>query len=293
MTSDTEIDADEPPAPDPDAVDPDAVDLGGVVGRSRAGSSFSLDDHDPRETFGWDKESAKARLASEVAAVAELQTLLFAEGTRALLVVLQAMDAAGKDGVLRTVLTGLNPAGVRVTPFGVPSEEELAHDFLWRVHRQTPAKGQLGVFNRSHYEDVLVVRVKGLVPKRVWQKRYDHIAAFEETLVDEGTAVVKLYLNVSNEKQRERLQGRVDNPDERWKFRAGDLDDRKLWPDYMKAYTEAIRRTDADHAPWYVVPADRKWVRNLVVARILRHELAKIDPKFPPAEEGIAGTIVE
>ncbi|WP_227462374.1 PPK2 family polyphosphate kinase [Desertimonas flava] len=294
MTSDTEIDPDETTADtEPTGSAPEDLDLGGVVARSRAGSSFSLDDHDPRDTFGWDKEAAKARVLSEIAVVAELQKLLFAERKQALLVVLQAMDAAGKDGVLRTVLTGLNPAGVHVTSFGVPSEEELAHDFLWRVHRQTPAKGQIGVFNRSHYEDVLVVRVKGLAPAKVWKKRYDHIAAFERTLVDDGTAVVKLYLNVSNEKQRERLQDRVDSPDERWKFRRGDLEDRKLWPDYMAAYTEAIRRTDADHAPWYVVPADRKWVRNLVVARILRHELEQLDPKFPPPEPGIAGTIVE
>lgn len=284
MTPDTEIST---------APDPDSIELGDVVDTSRAGRSFSLDDHDPRETFGWDKESAKARLVTEVAAVAELQKLLFAEGKRALLVVLQAMDAAGKDGVLRTVLTGLNPAGIRVTSFGVPSEEDLGHDFLWRVHRNTPAKGQIGVFNRSHYEDVLVVRVKELAAKKVWQKRFGHIGAFERALVDEGTSVVKLYLNLSNEKQRERLQDRVDSPDEQWKFRSGDLEDRKLWPAYMKAYTEAIRRTDADHAPWYVVPADRKWVRNLVVARILRHELETIDPKFPPAEPGIAGTIVE
>lgn len=288
MTPDTEIAAEVPMAPDPDS-----VELGDVVDKSRAGGSLSLRNHDPRETFGWDKDSAKARLVTEVAAVAELQKLLFAEGKRALLVVLQAMDAAGKDGVLRTVLTGLNPAGIRVTSFGVPSEEDLGHDFLWRVHRNTPAKGQIGVFNRSHYEDVLVVRVKELAAKKVWQKRYDHIEAFERTLVDEGTSVVKLYLNLSNEKQRERLQDRVDSPDEQWKFRSGDLEDRKLWPAYMKAYTDAIRRTDADHAPWYVVPADRKWVRNLVVARILRHELEKIDPKFPPAEPGIAGTIVE
>lgn len=263
-----------------------------VIAATRAGARVSLDDHDPRETFGWDKTAAKARLAEEVAELAALQKLLFAEGTRSLLLVLQAMDAGGKDGVLRSVLTGLNPAGVRVASFGVPSEEEQGHDFLWRVHRHTPARGQIGVFNRSHYEDVLVVRVKDLAPEDVWSRRYDHIRAFEQLLVDEGTAVVKIYLNVSNEEQRERLQDRIDSPDERWKFRAGDLEDRALWPQFREAYTEAIRRTDADHAPWYVVPGDRKWVRNLVVARILRHELGRLDPQYPEPAEGIEGTVV-
>lgn len=225
--------------------------------------------------------------------VAELQRRLFAAESSALLIVLQAMDAGGKDGTIRSVMNGLNPAGVDVNSFGVPSEEERAHDYLWRVHAHAPAKGQIGVFNRSHYEDVLVVRVKNLAPKSVWSRRYAHIKNFERMLGDEGTHVVKIFLNVSKEEQRERMQDRVDDPDERWKFRLGDLDDRKLWDDYQLAFRDAIRKTATADAPWYVVPADRKWVRNLVVAKILRHHLERVDPQYPSSEEGIEGIVVE
>jgi PPK2 family polyphosphate:nucleotide phosphotransferase len=258
----------------------------------RVDGKLDLDDHDPGETFGWDKEAATAELDVEVARLSELQMLLFAEKQRSVLVVLQAMDAGGKDGVLREVLTGLNPAGVRVTSFGVPSEAERAHDYLWRVHQHTPADGQIAVFNRSHYEDVLVVRVKNLAPSSIWRKRYTQIRNWEQMLVDEGTTIVKLYLNISTEEQRERLQDRVDSPDERWKFRLGDLDDRKLWPDYMKAFHDALVRTSTPSAPWYVVPADRKWVRNLAAAKVLRHTIAQLDPQLPPPEEGIEGVKV-
>ncbi len=263
-----------------------------LLDRMRVNGSLDLDEHDPGETFGWEKESAKAEFDAEVAALGDLQKMLFAEGTRSVLVVLQAMDAGGKDGVLREVLTGINPAGVRVTSFGVPTEEERSHDYLWRVHQHTPADGQIGVFNRSHYEDVLVVRVKELAPPSVWRQRYTHICNWEQMLVDEGTAIVKLYLHISNEEQRERLQDRVDSPDERWKFRLGDLEDRELWPDYMKAFRDALVRTSTPSAPWYVVPGDRKWVRNLAVAKILRHTIAQLDPQFPPPEEGIDGVKV-
>lgn len=264
-----------------------------VLKRIRVDGKLDLADHDPGESFGWDKDETKAELDDEVAGLHELQKMLFAEGKQSLLVVLQAMDAGGKDGVLRDVFTGLNPAGVRVAAFGVPSEEELGHDFLWRIHRHAPADGQIAVFNRSHYEDVLVVRVKGLAPESVWRKRYDHIVAFEQMLADEGTAIVKIFLNVSAEEQRERFQGRIDNDDERWKFRLGDLDDRKLWPEYMKAYRDALRHTSTDAAPWYVVPADRKWVRNKVVSLILGDALRRLDPQYPPAENGIEGLVVE
>ena len=258
----------------------------------RVDGKLDLDDHDPGETFGWVKEEAKAQLAVEVAELNRLQMLLFAERKRSVLVVLQAMDAGGKDGVLREVLVGLNPAGVKVSSFGVPTEEELAHDFLWRVHKHTPADGEIGVFNRSHYEDVLVVRVKKLAPPDVWRKRYADIRNFEQLLVDNGTTIVKLYLNISNEEQRARLQDRIDSPDERWKFRLGDLDDRKLWPEYMKAFRDALVRTSTPSAPWYVIPGDRKWVRNLAVARILRHTIAALGPKTPPPEPGIEGVTV-
>ncbi len=263
-----------------------------AVKACRATNRFDLAGHDPSERFGWDKEQAKAEFLEVIADVAELQERLFAEERRALLVVLQAMDAGGKDGTIRTVFEPLNPAGVDVNPFGVPSEEERAHDYLWRVHAHTPRKGTIGVFNRSHYEDVLVVRVKGFAPEPVWRKRYRHIREFERMLGDEGTTVVKLFLNISKEEQRLRLQDRVDDPEERWKFRKGDLDDRVLWDDYQSAFQDAIRETTTADAPWYVIPGDRKWVRNLAVAQILRQHLRQIDPQFPPAEEGIDGLIV-
>jgi PPK2 family polyphosphate:nucleotide phosphotransferase len=227
-----------------------------------------------------------------VQALADLQGRLFAEGKRSVLVVLQAMDAGGKDGVLREVFRGLNPAGVRVASFGVPSEDELARDYLWRVHRETPADGHIGVFNRSHYEDVLIVRVKGLVPEDVWRKRYRHIVDFERMLSDEGTEIVKFFLNISADEQRQRFQDRIDSPDERWKFRLGDLDDRARWHDFMAAYQDALRETSTARAPWYAVPADRKWVRNRVVATVLRDTLERLDPRYPPAEEGVEGLVV-
>ncbi len=263
-----------------------------VVTQCRADDDLDLDDHDPRETFGWVKEEAKQAFADEIEVVAELQKRFFADDEYALLVVLQAMDAGGKDGTIRSVLTGVNPAGVEVSSFGVPSDEERAHDYLWRVHAHAPPKGIIGIFNRSHYEDVLVVRVKQFVPEGVWRRRYGHIRDFERLLHDEGTRVVKLFLNVSNEEQRERLQDRVDDPDERWKFRLGDLDDRALWDDYQQAFRDAIRETTTDDAPWYVVPADRKWVRNLVVAKILRHHLERLEPEYPDPEAGIDGIVV-
>jgi PPK2 family polyphosphate:nucleotide phosphotransferase len=264
-----------------------------LLERLRVDGRLDLSDHDPAETFGWDKDAAKDELDTVVAEVARLQTRLFAEQADALLLVLQAMDAGGKDGVLREVLTGLNPAGVRVRGFGVPTEEERAHDFLWRIHQHTPAKGEIVVFNRSHYEDVLVVRVKDLAPEAQWRARYEHIRRFEALLNDAGTAVVKIFLHVSEEEQRERFQDRIDDPEEQWKFRRGDLDDRALWDEYMKAYRDALTETSVEHAPWFVVPGDRKWVRNLCVAHILRDALHRLDPQFPEAEEGIDGIVVE
>lgn len=263
-----------------------------LLARLRVRRDLRLEAHDPKETFGWDKEAAKAELPSVIERVASLQARMFAEGRRAVLLVLQAMDAGGKDGVLREVLAGLNPAGVRVTQFGVPSEEDLAHDYLWRIHRHTPARGHLGVFNRSHYEDVLVVRVKELAPGALWRKRYAHITRFEELLVDEGTAVVKVFLHISPDEQRQRFQDRIDSPDERWKFRRGDLDDRARWDDFMAAYRDAMAKTSTARAPWYVVPADRKWVRNLCVAHILHDVLARLDPQYPEPDEGIEGLVV-
>ncbi len=260
--------------------------------RARPGKGVRLARRDTAETFGWDKAGAQDELETARARLAELQHMLYAESQRSLLVVLQAMDAAGKDGVIRHVMTGFNPAGVRVTSFKVPAGPEAAHDYLWRVHAACPPVGHIGVFNRSHYEDVLVVRVRELVPEQRWRDRYHHIRAFERMLADEGTTIVKLFLHISEDEQRERLQARLDDPHDRWKFRAGDLDDRALWPAFMKAYEEAIDETTADHAPWYVVPADRKWVRNLAVARILLDTLEKMDPRLPPPEPGLDGLVV-
>lgn len=256
------------------------------------GKPFSLGDHDPAATLGWEKRAAKAELEEVKARIDVLQRRLYAEEKRSLLLVLQAMDAAGKDGAIRNILAGLNPAGIEVSSFRVPGGPEAQHDYLWRVHAETPSKGMIGIFNRSHYEDVLVVRVKQLVPKSVWSRRYDHIKAFEQLLADEGTTVVKCFLNVSEDEQRERLQERVDNPEKRWKFRLGDLDDRKLWPAYQQAYRDALVRTSTPGAPWYVVPADRNWVRNLAVAKILLHHLEQMKPKLPPEEDGIVGLVV-
>ncbi|MEQ1700858.1 MAG: polyphosphate kinase 2 family protein [Ilumatobacteraceae bacterium] len=261
--------------------------------RIRPGKPLRLADLDTRATFGWEKDAALAELAEVKAKIDVLQQRLFAEERRSLLLVLQAMDAAGKDGTIRNILAGLNPAGIHISSFGVPGGPETQHDYLWRVHSQVPAKGRIGIFNRSHYEDVLVVRVKHFVPKSVWSKRYAHITAFEQLLVDEGTTVVKCFLNVSKDEQRERLQERIDDPEKRWKFRLGDLEDRALWPKYQQAYEDAITRTTTNAAPWYVVPADRNWVRNLAVAKILLHHLEKLDPKMPPPEDGIDGLVVE
>lgn len=263
-----------------------------VLETCRVGPRLKLSDHDPRETFGWEKDSAKAQLAKELAVLSDLQTRLFAAKRDALLVVLQAMDTGGKDGVVRSLFTGINPAGVNVNAFGIPSEQERSHDYLWRVHQRCPASGVIGIFNRSHYEDVLVVRVKQLVPRERWQKRYGEIVDFERMLTAEGTHIVKLFLHISKEEQRARLQDRVDNPDKHWKFRRGDLEDRALWDDFMRAYTDALAKTSTATAPWYVVPADRKWVRNLAVAQILRDVLERIDPRFPEPEDDITGLVV-
>ncbi|MGH8915973.1 MAG: polyphosphate kinase 2 family protein [Acidimicrobiia bacterium] len=248
-------------------------------------------DSHSKQGFDGDKTEGKAALKQHNDALAELQTRLYAESKQKLLVVLQAMDTGGKDGTVRSVFRGVNPQGVRVWGFGVPSEWELGHDYLWRIHRRTPENGTIAIFNRSHYEDVLVVRVKGLVPPERWEKRFDHIVDFERMLADEGTTVVKLFLHISKEEQAERLQARLDEPDKRWKFNPGDLEDRKLWDDFVDAYEDAITRTSTSHAPWYVVPADRKWYRNLVVSSILIKTLEEMDPRYPPQPD-LKGVVV-
>jgi len=260
--------------------------------KCRAGKRVELDRFDPRETFGWQKEAAKSALADEQARLAELVARLYAAEADGLMIVLQGIDAGGKGGTIRSVFAGLSPAAVNVFGFGVPSDEERAHDYLWRIHAHAPRRGTISVFDRSHYEDVLVVRVHGLVPDDVWQRRYRHIRDWERMLGDERIHVVKFLLNVSSEEQRERLQDRIDDPDERWKFRLGDLDERALWGDYQEAFQAAVRETATADAPWYVIPGDRKWARNLAVARILRHHLDQIDPQYPPAADDVEGVVV-
>lgn len=253
----------------------------------RAPKRVDLKRIDPDETFGFDRETAAARLEKNKEELGRLGYALYAENKRSLLLVLQAMDTAGKDGVIRHVLTGLNPQGVRVTPFKAPTPFELAHDFLWRVHAVVPAHGEIGVFNRSHYEDVLVVRVKQLVPGRVWKHRYNQIREFEELLVESGTTIVKCFLHIDKQEQAERLQARLDDPGKNWKFNAGDLKDRALWDDYQKAYADAIAKTDRAAAPWYVIPANRKWFRNLAVSEILVETLKAMKLKIPDPPPGL------
>jgi PPK2 family polyphosphate:nucleotide phosphotransferase len=239
----------------------------------------------PNETtkFNGKKEEAETEIIKLNQRLEKLQELLFAEHKQKILVVLQAMDSGGKDGVIRRVFDGVNPQGVRVAAFKVPTPIELDHDYLWRIHQQTPSKGEIVIFNRSHYEDVLVVRVKNLAPESVWSKRYDHINNFEQMLVDEGTTILKFFLHISFEEQRERLLSRIDEPEKNWKFNPGDLNERKLWDEYMKAYEDAIEKTSTPRAPWYVIPADKKWYRDLVISTILVECLEDLEMKFPDA----------
>lgn len=258
-------------------------------------TTIDLKSFDPDSTPGFEggKKKGKAALRPLRNELAVLQERLWAESGQKLLVVLQAIDTGGKDGTIRHVLREVNPQGVKVFSFGKPTEEELSHDYLWRVHHHTPGNGVITIFNRSHYEDVLVVRVKDLVPPERWEKRYEHINDFERMLSDEGTTIVKLFLNISKGEQRERLQARLDDPEKTWKFHMGDLDDRALWDDYQTAFGAMLSRTSTDYAPWYVVPANRKWYRNLVVSNILIQTLESMDPQYPDAEEGLDGLVVD
>jgi len=262
--------------------------------RVEPGSKVKLSDHDPGDRLGLkDKETANAVLAENRARIEVLQERLMAERKQALLVVLQGIDASGKEGTTRAVFSGVNPQGCQVTSFKAPTSVELDHDFLWRIHLAAPPRGNIGVFNRSHYEDVLVVRVDGLVPQKVWAARYEQINGFERLLVDTGTEIVKVFLHISKEEQAERMRERVTIPEKRWKFSPDDLRKRQQWDDYMEAYEDLLHRCSTDHAPWYVVPGDRNWVRNLTVSAIVRSKLEEMDPKIPEPQWDPAVVVVE
>ena len=257
------------------------------------GKRFRLDEIDPADTGRFKgKSDAREPTADNLIKLHELHERLYADAGKGLLIILQAMDTAGKDGTIEHVVGAFNPQGVTVTPFKVPTAEELAHDFLWRLHPWAPARGRIAIFNRSHYEDVLVVRVKKLVPAAVWKRRYDHINSFERLLADSGITIVKLFLHISPEEQAERLRERQQTPDKQWKFLPGDLDDRKLWPKYMEAYEDALTRCNTPWAPWYVVPANRKWYRNFVVSEILVETMEGMNLRYPEPVANIAGYVI-
>ena len=262
--------------------------------RVKPGTRIRLERRDHGATLGWDKARAEPETAKQLDRLAALQDRFWADARRSVLVVLQGIDAAGKDGTINKVMEAFNPQGCPVTAFKVPSTEELAHDYLWRVHKAVPRRGEIGIFNRSHYEDVLVVRVHALVPRRVWSKRYDEINAFERHMTDNGTTIVKFFLSIDKDEQRARFQARYDDPTKRWKFAMGDLEERKRWDDYQAAFDDALSKTSTIAAPWYVIPANRKWFRNLAVASILADTIAGLKPAYPPVASDVPqGLVIE
>ncbi len=263
--------------------------------RVKPNSHIDLSQWDPndRSVFSGGKREAREVLKALNERLEEMQELLYAEHKHRVLVVLQALDTGGKDGTIRHVFEGVNPQGVKVANFKVPTRVELDHDYLWRVHKHTPGKGQIVIFNRSHYEDVLVVRVHSLVPPEVWSQRYAHINEFERMLAQEGTTILKFFLHIDLDEQKERLQARLDEPHKRWKFKVGDLEERKLWPEYMRAYEDVLSKTSTKWAPWYIVPANRKWYRNLVVASVLVETLEGLNMSYPQPEEDLDNVVIE
>lgn len=261
--------------------------------RVEPGEEVNLAARNPNESEHYrHKADVKPELKRQRTRIRDLQARLYAEDGQSLLIVLQAMDTGGKDGTIKHVFRGVNPQGCRVWSFKVPTPEELGHDFLWRYHRRVPARGMIGIFNRSQYEDVLVVRVKQLVPEEVWRTRYEAINEWEHMLSLSGVRVVKFFLHISRAEQKRRLERRLEKPDKRWKFSANDVRERAFWNDYQAAYQEAIRRCSTAYAPWYVIPANRKWYRNLVIARTIADTLAAMDPRYPEAEAGLDETVI-
>jgi PPK2 family polyphosphate:nucleotide phosphotransferase len=260
--------------------------------RVKPGAAVHLDRIDPDDTGDFKKtdqgkERAKAVVAGLTGRLEELQERLYANGEQSVLVVLQGMDTSGKDGTIKSVMSGVNPQGCNVATFKAPSNSELAHDFLWRVHREAPAKGHIGIFNRSHYEDVLITRVHGWVSEKVAKLRMKQIKDFEEMLYDNGTVILKFFLYISKSEQKTRLEERIHDPEKRWKFNEGDLEERKLWSQYMKAFEEVLSKTSTEHAPWFIVPANRKWYRNLVVASTMVEALERLKLTRPASPPGI------
>ncbi len=263
--------------------------------RVEPGSKVRISEIDPNDksAFDGEKKEAEEELARLTQRLDSLQELLYAEHKHKVLIVLQGMDTSGKDGTIRHVFEGVHPQGVRVSSFKVPSDEEMDHDYLWRIHPHTPGAGEMVIFNRSHYEDVLVVRVHKLVPEKVWKKRYEQINAFEKTLAEEGTVILKFYMHIDKDEQKQRLQSRLDDASKHWKFSTADLKERPLWDEYMQAYQDVLEKTSTDWAPWYAVPANRKWYRNLVVASVIDKTLSGLKMEYPPAEEGLSEIIIE
>lgn len=254
------------------------------------GKKFRMKDIKPDDDgpFKGNRTVAEAAAEKNLQQLADMQELLYAEARHAVLVVLQAMDAGGKDGTIEYLFSGVNPQGCQVTSFKAPSTLEKSHDFLWRIHNAAPAKGMIGIFNRSHYESVLVERIHEYAPKTVWKKRYDHINNFEQMLADEGTTILKFYLHISHEEQAERIQKRLNDPKKNWKFNPADLEERKLWDEYMEAFEDALTKCSAKAAPWYVIPSDKKWYRNYVISDILVRAMKELDLKFPDPIPDIA-----
>jgi len=247
------------------------------------GDKIKLSKWDPEDTLGWEKDhKMKLSLDKSLERLDKLQYLLYAEKKRALLIVLQAIDSGGKDGTIRHVMSGVNPQGCKVTSFKKPTEEELQHDYLWRIHKAMPACGEIGIFNRSHYEDVLVVRVHNLVPKDVWSERYGQINQFEEFLYDNDVKILKFFLHISKDEQKKRFEQRIEDPDRQWKISEADFDERNYWDDYTKAYEDALMLCSTKHAPWYIIPANKKWFRNLAVSHIIAETMEEMNMKFPP-----------
>ncbi len=258
------------------------------------GKKCRLSDFDPNPTLAnFDKEAAKERIKENSDVIIDLARKLYAENKHSVLLVLQGMDTSGKDGTIRTIMEGVNPQSCQVTSFKKPSEEELEHDFLWRVHNAVPRRGNIGIFNRSHYEDVLIVRIHELVPQSVWSLRYDQMNAFEKILAETGTVLLKCFLHIDKDTQRKRLQERIDDPTEHWKFNPIDLEERKLWNEYQAAYEDALTNCNTQYAPWYIIPSNKKSFRNLAVSNLLRKTLEELKPAYPRSPESFHGLIVD